>query len=196
MITYIVHTIYPPPWTGNQRDQWNFYIRYLSRFITFCELWDPFIKVVWQTWRLRFSYSKFPLHLQQYNRVSSWWCIHLAKLARAWSSYGDFIDRGMLLTIKLVDQGYTLEKLKIYFRKFYGRYNDLIQHYNTPFTVFVWTSLLLMCVAYPGFNPTGYDWLYSWFHGGCMATSGEAYSSRAPVQTLGLSYIVWTSRNC
>ena len=25
-----------------------------------------------------------------------------------------------------IDQGYTLEKLKIFFRKFYGRYNDLL----------------------------------------------------------------------
>ena len=36
---------------------------------------------------------------------------------------------GLILAKKLVEQGYTLEKLKINFRKFYGRYNDL---YNTP----------------------------------------------------------------
>ena len=61
----------------------------------------------------------------------------LIRYARACSSYGDFIDRGRLLTKKLVDQGYTLEKLKIYFRKFYGRYNDLLQHYNTPLSQFL-----------------------------------------------------------
>ena len=55
----------------------------------------------------------------------------LVRYARACYSYGDFIDRGRLLTKKLVDQGYTLEKLKIYFLKFYGRYNDLV-HNNTP----------------------------------------------------------------
>ena len=37
------------------------------------------------------------------------------------TSYGDIIDRERLLTNQLVDQGYTLEKLKVYFRKFYGR---------------------------------------------------------------------------
>ena len=52
--------------------------------------------------------------------------------ARACSSYGDLIDRGRLLTKTLVDQGYTLEKLK-----FYGRYNDQVQHYNTPLSQFV-----------------------------------------------------------
>ena len=57
--------------------------------------------------------------------------------ARACSSYGDFIDRRRLLTKKRVDQGYTLEKLKIYFRKFFGRYNDLLQHYNTPLSQFL-----------------------------------------------------------
>ena len=35
-------------------------------------------------------------------------------------SYGDFKDRERLLTKNLVDQVYTLEKLKIYFRKFFG----------------------------------------------------------------------------
>ena len=67
------------------------------------------------------------------------WCLHLTtyKIHRAYSSYGDFIDRGRLLTKTLLDQGYTLEKLKIYFRKCYGRYNDLVQHYNTPLSQFV-----------------------------------------------------------
>ena len=40
---------------------------------------------------------------------------------RACSSCGDFIDRGRLVTKKLVDQGFTLEKLKNYFRKCCGR---------------------------------------------------------------------------
>ena len=35
----------------------------------------------------------------------------------------------------------------------------------------------------PVFDPTWYDWLYYWFHGGCVVTSGEVYSSRAPIHT-------------
>ena len=52
----------------------------------------------------------------------------------------------MLLTKKLVDQGYTLEELNIYFRKFYGRYNDLLQ--TLSFIFFAWPNPLLMCVTY------------------------------------------------
>ena len=53
------------------------------------------------------------------------------------------------------DHGYTLEKLKIYLRKFYGPYNDLLQY--SPFTSPVWPRPLLMCVTYTGFDLTGYD---------------------------------------
>ena len=44
----------------------------------------------------------------------------LIRYVRTCSSYGDVIDKGRLLTKNLVDQGYTLEKLKIYFRKFHA----------------------------------------------------------------------------
>ena len=47
----------------------------------------------------------------------------------------------------------------------------------SPFAVFVWPSPLLMCVTYPVLHPTEHDWLYSWFHGGCVDTAGEVYSS-------------------
>ena len=53
-----------------------------------------------------------------------------------------------------------------------------------PFHIFVRPSPLLMCVTYPGLDPTGYDWLYSWFHGECVATAGAVYSSYAPITTL------------
>ena len=93
-----------------------------------------------------------------------------------------------LICKMLVDQGYNLEK--IYFWKFYGRYNDLLQHRNTPCShIFVWSSPLLMCITYmyTGFDLTGHDWLYSWFHGGYVATAGEVYSSCALFHTLGFS---------
>ena len=34
------------------------------------------------------------------------------------------------------------------------------------------------------FDLTGYDGLYSWFHGRCVATSCKVYSSWAPIHTL------------
>ena len=52
----------------------------------------------------------------------------LIRYTRSCSSYSGFIDRGRLLTKKLVGQGCTLEQLKIYFRKLNGWYNYLLQH--------------------------------------------------------------------
>ena len=61
--------------------------------------------------------------------VSPAYGVYISQLIRyaiACSSYVDFMDRGRLLIEKIVDQDYTLEKLKIDFRKCYGRYNDLV----------------------------------------------------------------------
>ena len=101
MVTYTLHT----PWTGNQRDHWNFYIRFLSRFISLCDGWDPFYQVVCQAWRLWLSYPHYRKHLQQYTRVSSLWCLYLVTYKiRYCPSYGDFLDRGSLLTKKLISK--------------------------------------------------------------------------------------------
>ena len=67
------------------------------------------------TWLLRFSYCKRLLHFTAMYPESPAYGVYTSKLiryARACSSYGDFIDTGRLLTKKLVDQGYTLAKLK------------------------------------------------------------------------------------
>ena len=44
--------------------------------------------------------------------------------------YNDFLYRGSILTSKLLKQGYSVEKLKTAFRKFYGRHSDLVGKYN------------------------------------------------------------------
>ena len=40
-----------------------------------------------------------------------------------------------------------------------------------------YVDVLHVCVTYTGFDLIGYDWLYSWFHGGCVVTAVEVYSS-------------------
>ena len=57
---------------------------------------------------------------------------HHIRCARACSSYESFILRARRLSIKLHKQGYLVERLKFSFRKFYGRYRDLIQQYEVP----------------------------------------------------------------
>ena len=54
----------------------------------------------------------------------------LIRYARACSTYDQFLVRGCLLTNKLMSQGFQLSRLQAAFRKFYGRYNDLICPYN------------------------------------------------------------------
>ena len=54
----------------------------------------------------------------------------LIRYSRACSSYQDFLDRGLLLTMKLLSQGFLLVKLKSSLRKCYGRHHDLVDRYG------------------------------------------------------------------
>ena len=54
----------------------------------------------------------------------------LIRYSWACSSYECFILRARRLSSKLLKQGYLAERLKSSFRKFYGRYGDLIQQYE------------------------------------------------------------------
>ena len=54
----------------------------------------------------------------------------LIRYARACSSYECFILRARRLSSKLLKQGYLVERLKLSFRKLYGRYGDLIEQYG------------------------------------------------------------------
>jgi hypothetical protein len=58
-------------------------------------------------------------------------CIaQLIRYSRACGSYQDFLDRGLLLTRKLLNQGFLLVRLKSSLRKFYGRHHDLVDRYG------------------------------------------------------------------
>jgi len=50
--------------------------------------------------------------------------------SRACDSYQDFLDRGLLLTRKLLNQGLLLAMLKSSLPKFYGRHHDLVDRYG------------------------------------------------------------------
>ena len=56
--------------------------------------------------------------------------VESTKYARACFAYEDVSKRGKLLTNKLMLQGYNESRLKSSFRKFYGRYNDLVCDYK------------------------------------------------------------------
>ena len=54
----------------------------------------------------------------------------LIRYARACSNYQDFIERGKMLTTKLLSQGYQKTKLVATLKKFCGRHHDLVNPYS------------------------------------------------------------------
>ena len=54
----------------------------------------------------------------------------LIRYSRVCGSYQDFLDRGLLLTRKLLNQGFLLIKMKSSLRKFYGHRHDLVDRYG------------------------------------------------------------------
>ena len=69
-------------------------------------------------------------HLSQPMVFLSHFISQLIRYARACSSYECFILRAARLSSKLFWQEYVMERLKSSLRKFYGRYGDLIKHYE------------------------------------------------------------------
>ena len=67
----------------------------------------------------------------------------MIRYSRACGSYQDFLDRGLLLTRKLLNQGFLLVKLKSSLRKCYGRHHDLVDHYGiSVFRSFPYSRLI------------------------------------------------------
>jgi hypothetical protein len=54
----------------------------------------------------------------------------LIRYSWACGSYQDCLDRGLLLSGKLLNQWFLLVKLKSSLRKFYGRHHDLVDRYG------------------------------------------------------------------
>ncbi|KAK3100125.1 hypothetical protein FSP39_015107, partial [Pinctada imbricata] len=56
----------------------------------------------------------------------------LIRYARASTKYTDFVLRARRLSDKLLSQGYVCDRLTWSLRKFYGRYGELVIHYDVP----------------------------------------------------------------
>ena len=127
----------------------------------------------------------------------------LIRYARACSSYECFILRASRLSSKLLKQGYLVERLKSSFRKFYGRYGDLIQQYEVSISRMLNDILTLDQQWLPNqsdFLPISWPWYwlwpspnYEWFPwcicNGCDMPAGNAYPSGhlVPSPILGLA---------
>jgi hypothetical protein len=54
----------------------------------------------------------------------------MIRYSRACGSYQDFLEIGILLTMKLLNQGFLLVQLKLSLRKIYGRHHDLVDRFG------------------------------------------------------------------
>ena len=89
----------------------------------------------------------------------------LIRYSRACSSYDFFILRARRLSSKLLKQGYLAERLKSSFRKFYGRYGDLIQQYEVSLSRMLNDILILDQQWLPNqsdFPPISWPWYRAW----------------------------------
>ena len=117
----------------------------------------------------------------------------LIRYARACSSYECFILRARRLSSKLLKQGYLVERLKSLFRKFYGRYGDLIQQYEVSLSRMLNDILTLDQQWLPNqsdFPPISWPWCrhwpspnYEWFPWS-ICTSRERLPFRTPGSVL------------
>ena len=129
--------------------------------------------------------SKIPLKLFTFAAIYQssqliLWCLYLAtyKIRCSCSPCGDFIDRGRLLSKKLVD--YTLENWTSTFESFIVvtmiYYNITILPFHSCCVTYSSVGVYYIQIHqiwphriwYTRFDLTGYDWLSSWFHDSCV----------------------------
>jgi hypothetical protein len=79
-----------------------------------------------------FSILKFPFICSKIPAAPAYgvYISQLIRYSRACGSYQDFLDRGLLLTRKLLNQAFLLVKMKASLRKVYGRHLDLVDRYG------------------------------------------------------------------
>ena len=116
----------------------------------------------------------------------------LIRYARACSSYECFILRARRLSsklLKLLKQGYLAERLKLSFRKFYGRYWNLIHQFEVSLSRMLNNILILdqltsqeirlsnnFMTFIPSLTFTDYEWFPWSICNGCGMPAGNAYS--------------------
>ena len=120
-------------WTWDQGHHRGHHFCFLSRFTTVdWEGWSTSHFDLRQTRWFQFLHTNFPFLSSNILSSPAYgvFISQLIRYARACSSYECFILRARRLSSKLLKQGYLAERLKSSFRKFYGRYGDLIQQYE------------------------------------------------------------------
>ncbi|KAK3100372.1 hypothetical protein FSP39_018941 [Pinctada imbricata] len=83
---------------------------------------------------VNFSITNFPLLISNIPSSPAYgvFISQLIRYARASTKYTDFVLRARRLADKLLSQGYVCDRLTSSLRKFYGRYGELVIHYDVP----------------------------------------------------------------
>ena len=111
----------------------------------------------------------------------------LIRYARTCSNYQDFMERGKVLTTKLLSQGYQKAKMVATLKKFYGRHHDLVNP-----TMWQFPELFLMFLPVTDFPNPGHTLLPIFPSFRPMSMVGEAclpsnaYYPRTPDYTFVL----------
>ena len=89
-------------------------------------------QALWETWGFDFHIVNFPFLSSNIPSSPSYgvYISQLIRYARCCSYYDDFGYRHKLLVDRLPSQGYEVKCLRNSFKKFYGRYPDLIGKYQ------------------------------------------------------------------
>ena len=108
----------------------------------------------------------------------------LIRYSSTCGSYHDILDKGSLLTRKLLNQWLLVVKLKLSLRKFYGHHYNLVNRYGV--SVHKWPRICSVCRNH---NPVlssfvAYHRVYNRSKTtGATCEAGTSYPSRAPEST-------------
>ena len=183
-------------WTWDQGHHREHHFCFLPRFTTVdWEGWSTSHFDLRQTRWFQFPHHK--LSVPESSPAYGDFISQLKRYARACSSYEYFFLRARWLSSKLLKQGYLAERLKSSFRKFYGRYGDLIQQYEVSLSRMLNDILILDQVTsqpirlstnfmtlIPSLTFTDYEWFPWSICNGCGMPAGNAYPSGHLVPSL------------
>ena len=110
-----------------------YFIRKCCFFFSFLSSWgldyiyilllSLFICIILYTFIIRVVYN-------EEDSIHMVYIFQLLRYFRANGSFHDFLDRELLQTTKLLNQGFLVVKLKSSLRKGYGRHHDLVNRYG------------------------------------------------------------------
>ena len=124
--------IYPPELEIKETTESNSSTSYLDIFLKYDTNGHLSTRLYDKRDDFNFTIINFP-YLDSNIPLSPSYGVYISQLiryARACNSYRDFVERHSQLSCKLVNQGYSRRRLVSTFKRFFGRYHELIDDYG------------------------------------------------------------------